>query len=197
MKNYKTQSITLAAILIAAVGSTAILIASTTQYSNAQEEEHTSTVVRDSAVVLLGGRTLPGNNFIHLYDTTPYMIMNGHIAAKLPCNDQSESPLKILIGSAPNLAAAEFETINELSTPGEMCLYHVDVESHPDTTNGTITDIALQNPTEENIEFPSTATVVIGVNEIALGAGEGHEGNEEGSAASNSTESMTTSNSTG
>ena len=194
MKNYKVQSITLAAILIAAVGSTSILIASTTQYSNAQE--HTSTVVRDSAVVLLGGRTLPGNNFIHLYDTTPYMIMNGHIAAKLPCNDQSESPLKILIGSAPNLAPAEFETVNELSTPGEMCLYHVDVESHPDTTNGTITDIALQNPTGENIEFPSTATVVIGVNEIAPGSGEGHEGNEEGSAT-NSTESMTTGNSIG
>ena len=175
MNNYKTQSITLAAILIAAVGSTSILIASTTQYSNAQE--HTSTVVRDSAVVLLGGRTLPSHNYIHLYDTTPYMIMNGHVAAKLPCNDQSESPLKILIGSAPNIAPAEFETIKELSTPGEMCLYHVDVESHPDTTNGTITDIAIQNPTGENIDFPSTATVVIGVNEIAPGAEEGHAGN--------------------
>ncbi len=70
MKNYKVQSITLAAILFAAVGSTSILILSTAQYSNAQE--HTSTVVRDSAVVLLGGRTLPANNFIHLYDTTPY-----------------------------------------------------------------------------------------------------------------------------
>ena len=192
MKNYKVQSISLAAILFAAVGSTSILISSTAQYSNAQE--HTSTVVRDSSVVLLGGRTLPGNNFIHLYDTTPYMIMNGHIAAKLPCNEQSESPLKILLGSAPNLAPAEFETINELSTPGEMCLYHVDVASHPDTTNGTITDIALQNPTGENIEFPSTATVVIGVNEIAPGAETEHE---EGSGASNSTESMTMSNSTG
>ena len=78
MKNYKVQSITLAAILLVAVGSTSILISSTAQYSNAQE--HTSTVVRDSAVVLLGERTLPANNFIHLYDTTPYMIMNGHIA---------------------------------------------------------------------------------------------------------------------
>ncbi len=88
------------------------------------------------------------------------MIMNGHIAAKLPCNDQSESPLKVLIGSAPNLTPAEFETVKELSTPGEMCLYHVDLESHPETANGTITDIALQNPTENNIQFPSTATLV-------------------------------------
>ena len=192
MKNYKVQSITLAAILLAAVGSTSILISSTAQYSNAQE--HTSTVVRDSAVVLLGERTLPANNFIHLYDTTPYMIMNGHIAAKLPCNDQSESPLKVLIGSAPNLAPAEFETVNESSTPGEMCLYHVDLESHPDTANGTITDIALQNPTDDNVQFPSTATVVIGVNEIAPGAEAEHE---EGSGASNRTESMNMGNSTG
>ena len=196
MKNNKVQSITLAAILLAAVGSTSILISSTAQYSNAQE--HTSTVVRDSAVVLLGERTLPANNFIHLYDTTPYMIMNGHIAAKLPCNDQSESPLKVLIGSAPNLAPAEFETVNELSTPGEMCLYHVDLESHPDTANGTITDIALQNPTDDNVQFPSTATVVIGVNEIAPGAEAEHEGSvEEGNGASNSTESMNMGNSTG
>jgi hypothetical protein len=196
MKNYKVQSITLAAILFAAIGSTSILISSTAQYSNAQE--HTSTVVRDSAVILLGGMTLPANNFIHLYDTTPYMIMNGHIAAKLPCNEQSESPLKVLIGSAPNLAPAEFETVKELSNPGEMCLYHVDLVSHPDTANGTITDIALQNPTEDNVQFPSTATVVIGVNEIAPGAETGHEGSvEEGSGASNSTESMTMSNSTG
>ncbi len=196
MKNYKVQSITLAAILFAAVGSTSILISSTARYSNAQE--HTSTVVRDSAVVLLGGMTLPANNFIHLYDTTPYMIMSGHIAAKLPCNEQSESPLKVLIGSAPNLAPAEFETVKELSNPGEMCLYHVDIESHPDTANGTITDIALQNPTENNIQFPSTATVVIGVNEIAPSAEAGHQGSvEEGSGASNNTVSMTMSNSTG
>jgi hypothetical protein len=52
----------------------------------------------------------------------------------------------------------------------------------------------LQNPTGENIEFPSTTTIVIGVNEIAPGAETGHV---EGSEASNSTESMTMSNSTG
>jgi hypothetical protein len=37
------------------------------------------TVVRDSAVILLEGKTLPANDFIHLYDTTPYMIKSGHI----------------------------------------------------------------------------------------------------------------------
>ena len=87
-------------------------------------------VVRDSAIALLGGGTLPGNDFIHLYDTTPYIIMNGHIAAKLPCNEDSESPLNlVLVGSAPNLTQTDFEVIGQLSNPGNMCLYHVDLES--------------------------------------------------------------------
>lgn len=123
---------------------------------------------------------------IHLYDTTPYMITVGHIAVKLPCDSKSETPYKILIGQAPNLKPADFELIKELSKPGEMCIYHVDLKSQPGTANGTITDIAIQNPTDKEVKFGPTATVVIGVDEIMPGA-------EEGGAMSN----MTTSNSTG
>ncbi len=168
MKNDRITSISLAAVLIAAIGSTSILFASTTQYSNAQGSK--STVVRDSQTILLEGKTLPARDFIHLYDTTPYMIMVGHIAVKLPCDSKSESPYKVLIGQAPNLKAAGFELVKELSKPGEICLYHVDVASHPGTTNGTITDIALQNPTNKEVKFGPTATVVIGVDEILPGA---------------------------
>jgi hypothetical protein len=185
MKNYKLQSITLAAILIAAIGSTAIGFAGNVQYSNAQESSK-STVVRDSQTILLEGKILPAKDFIHLYDSTPYMIMVGHIAVKLPCDSKSESPYKILIGQAPNLKAADFELIKELSKPGEMCVYHVDVKSEPGTANGTLTDIALQNPTDKEVKFSPTATVVIGVDEIAPLA-------EEGGAMGN----MTMGNSTG
>ncbi len=164
-----TLSISLAAILVAAVASTSIFLPSTMQNSYSQEP----TVVRDSQTIFLGGESIPANDFIHLYDSTPYMIMSGHIAAKLPCEDNSESPYKVLIGQAPSLRAADLELVTQLSTPGERCLYHVDLESQPGVENGTITDIALQNPTEEDIEFGPTDTVVIGVNEIApLGEGE-------------------------
>lgn len=144
--------------------------------------------VRDSTAVLLGGRTLPGNDYIHLYDTTPYIIMNGHIAAKLPCDDNSESPVKVLIGSAPNLTATDLELVSPLSTPGEVCLYHVDLESmRGGNTSDIITDIAIQNPTEDAVEFGSTDTVVIGINEIMKGAHEGHEGEEETGGTANTT----------
>ncbi|MFZ0316976.1 MAG: hypothetical protein WAL23_08580 [Nitrososphaeraceae archaeon] len=163
MKNSRMHSLTLAAILIGAVGSTSILFASTLQFSNAQEE----TVARDSQLILLEGKTLPAKDFIHLYDTTPYMIKVGHVAAKLPCDSKFETPLKVLIGQAPKLNASELELVKELSTPGKMCIYHVDVKSDPVGINPTtITDIALQNPTDNEVKFGPTATVVIGVDGI-------------------------------
>jgi hypothetical protein len=142
-----------------------------------QTDEHenqtsTNTVTRDSQTVLLEGESLPEGDFIHLYDSTPYKIMNGHIAAKLPCNDANSTEVNVLIGQAPNLQPAELEFVGPLSTPGELCLYHVDVASDETTP---ITDIAIQNNSTEDIDFPATSTIVFGVNEIAHLSGDHHE----------------------
>jgi hypothetical protein len=102
--------------------------------------------------------------------------LNGHVALKAPCQDDSTTPIQILIGSAPNMTAAPLENIAPLSTPGEQCLYHADLIPGGNVT--IITDIALKNPTEEDIEFPPTATVVIGINEITKGE-HGHSESEE------------------
>ena len=140
-----------------------------------QQKEHSETnTVRDSVTVLLQDRIIPGNDFIHLYDSTPYHIMNGHVALKAPCEDDSTSPIQVLIGSAPNMTAATLENIPTLSTPGEQCLYHVDLIPNGNVT--TLTDIALQNSGEEDIEFPPSATVVIGINEVK----KGEHGHSEG-----------------
>ena len=141
------------------------------------EESECSNVVRDSTVVLLEGKALGANDFIHLYDSTPYMIMNGHVAAKLPCDDNSESPVKVLIGSAPNLSTADLELVSDLSSPGVSCLYHADLQSTPEgNASSIVTDIAIQNPTGDQISFGSTDSVVIGINEIMKGAHEeGHD----------------------
>jgi hypothetical protein len=186
MKNNRILTLSLAAMFIATIASTSILFTSSMQYSYAQESSKENTVVRDSQTILLEGKTLPAKDFIHLYDTTPYMIMVGHVAVKLPCDDKSESPYKVLIGQAPNFVPAEFELIKNLSKAGEMCLYHVDLESTMEGEHGIITDIALQNPTDQEVKFGPTATVVIGVDEIMPGA-------EEGEAMGN----MTMGNSTG
>jgi hypothetical protein len=135
-------------------------------------ETSTSTVTRDSQTVLLEGESLPEGSFIHLYDSTPYKIMNGHIAAKVPCSDANSTEVNVLIGQAPNLQPAELEFVGPLSTPGELCLYHVDIASDETTA---ITDIAIQNNSTEDIDFPATSTIVLGVNEIAHLSGDHHE----------------------
>lgn len=139
-------------------------------YGNATAPHEDEFYVRDSQALLLEGSTVPSQGFIHLYDSTPYVIGNGHIAVNLPCEDNSTASLNVLIGQAPNLTAADLENVPELSTPGTLCLYHVDIPPQ----NVTVTDIALQNPGDSDEGLPAGSTVVIGVNEIMPGA-EHHE----------------------
>ena len=164
MQNKKSLIAVLAAII------TSMVFINTASTTPATAQAPTGTVVRDTVTLLLFGQMIPGNSYIHLYDSSPYKIVNGHIAAKIPCNDDSEAELNILTGSAPSFQPAELELIDgNLSTPGELCLYHVDI---PQKNVTTTTDIAIQNPTDSTIEFPETSTVVVGVNEIMPGAEE-------------------------
>ncbi len=158
----------------------------------ATTEEHTDTfTVRDSVFALLADQTIPASGFIHLYDSTPYSITNGHVAAKIPCDDESAPLLNILVGVAPDLTPAPLELVPPLSTAGELCLYHVDLpateQANATSANATsanatttmITDIAISNPGDEDVTLPSTSTVVIGINEIEKGAHTHEEGEEQ------------------
>jgi hypothetical protein len=151
------------------------------QTTTAAKTTHNVTIVRDSEAVLLDGKSIPGNDYIHLYDTTPFAIVNGHVAAKVPCDSNSTSQVQILIGSAPDFHPADLENVAALSTPGELCLYHVDLASN---ATSMITDIAIKNPSNSTIDFPDTSTVVIGVNEIMQG-GEEHDISEGHRTAGN------------
>ena len=146
-----------------------------------------SSIVRDSATVLLGMKVIPARDFIPLYDSSPYKIMNGHLTAKLPCDLKSESQLQILVGHIPNLKAVQLEVVKELSKPGDVCVYRLDLPPKslnlsstlpsssglPANTTATsnsvmsgVTDLAIQNPTGNPIRLPYTTAIVIGINEI-------------------------------
>ncbi len=162
-------------IAVFVAGASMFTVSSTYNIANAQGSQQQKNVVRDSQAILLEDKTIPANDYIHLYDSTPYIILNGHIAAKLPCDTNNTSPLKVLIGQAPNLTPAELEFVKPLSTPGKMCIYHVDI---PSKAGEVVTDVAIQNPTTSEIKLPATSSVVIGVNEIApLQGGSSSEGN--------------------
>ena len=154
-------------------------------HSSEENEYNKTTTVRDSVTLLLQDAIIPGTDFLHLYDSTPSHIINGHIALKVPCGADSNSPIQVLIGSAPNMTATTLENVAPLSTPGEQCLYHVDLRPGGNVT--TITDIALSNPTEDEIEFPPTSSVVIGINEVMKGE-HTSTGNGENSTGAEHTE---------
>ncbi|HJT48812.1 MAG TPA: hypothetical protein VJ729_11580 [Nitrososphaeraceae archaeon] len=165
MRQVKNSFEIAAIIAVFVAGASMFTASSTYNIANAQGgQQQQKNVVRDSQAILLEDKTIPANDYIHLYDSTPYMIINGHIAAKLPCDANNTSPLKVLIGQAPNLTPAELEFVKPLSTPGKMCIYHVDI---PSKAGQVVTDIAIQNPTTTEIKLPSTSSIVIGVNEIA------------------------------
>jgi hypothetical protein len=136
-------------------------------------------IVRDSETILLSGQVIPAGDYVHVYDASPYKIMNGHLATKIPCDQSFQPMVNILVGQAPKLQSIQLHLIEELSTASKLCIYHADLDpssrvthTPPDIEIGTITDIAIQNPTQKAIEFPPTASLVIGVNEIEPGAGE-------------------------
>jgi hypothetical protein len=130
-----------------------------------------TTVTRDTVTILLEGKSIPGMGFLHLYDSTPYKIGNGHIALHVPCDSSSKPIVNVLIGSAPDVKPVEPEFVKELSQPGVMCIYHVDIGAK----NVTQTDIAIQNPSNQTITFPPSSGITIGVNEIMpIGGGHTH-----------------------
>ena len=115
------------------------------------------TVTRDSVTILLEGKSIPAKGFLHLYDSTPYKIDNGHIALHVPCDTNSKPIVNVLVGSAPDVKPVEPEIVKELSQPGNTCIFHLDIGSD-NASNVIQTDIAIQNP--------SSQTITIGVKPI-------------------------------
>jgi hypothetical protein len=126
-------------------------------------KQQQGTIVRDSSTTLLSNETIPAGGYIQLYDSAPYAIVNGHITAKIPCDDNSNSTLTVLTGSIPELQPAELKLVQNLSTPGKLCMYHIDL---PPEGGFIITDIVIKNPGVDDIKLPDTSTVVVGVNKI-------------------------------
>ncbi|HEY7078540.1 MAG TPA: hypothetical protein VH500_02495, partial [Nitrososphaeraceae archaeon] len=66
--------------------------------SSAGAADNQSKVSRDSVTLLLQGQTIPAKGFLHIYDSTPYMINAGHVALHVPCDSSSKADVNVLIG---------------------------------------------------------------------------------------------------
>jgi hypothetical protein len=145
-----------------------------------------NTIVTNVDTLLLAHQIIPPKDFIPIYDTSPYKILNGHLDAKIPCDANSVPSLQILAGHLPSLKPLQLQLIKEYSQPGNVCMYHVDIGSTTTTTkvgadgktvdkvvggqqSNTTTinsDLLLHNPSEYRIVLPNTSAVVVGVNLI-------------------------------
>lgn len=60
------------------------------------------------------------------------MILNGHVALHVPWDSNSKPDVDVPIGPAPNFTKVQADIIQGgLSHPGQMCLYHADINSDP------------------------------------------------------------------
>lgn len=122
---------------------------------------HKSDTNRASLTVLLGGTTLGNDEFILLYDSTPY-ASKGHIALNLPCDgSKPDVPLfRVLVGRAPDLASMRLGYIEQISKPPDMCVYHTQFGF-----GDPVTDVVLKNVSGEEISFRGPHSIVITTHE--------------------------------
>jgi hypothetical protein len=95
------------------------------QISSGLDYVHNATTDTASLAVLLNGLNLSQNQFILLYDSTPF-ASKGHIALNLPCDSSnpSSSLFQVLVGRAPDIIPTRLGYIEQVSAPPDMCVYH-------------------------------------------------------------------------
>ena len=145
------------------------------QHSQHEVHEAQTSEVFDTVPVLLDGKVIPAKKYIHLYTSAPSKIATGHIQAHIPCDANGVSPLKVIGGMM--IMPEEVPPLNmtldsAMSTPGMICMYHLDIMQQNESS---ITDIALLNPTEQNITLPDMTSAIIHVAAIETGTAEGEE----------------------
>ena len=144
---------------------TAIILSTNNVNIAFSQHEAQTTDIYDSQTILLDGKVIHAKSFIHLYSSAPSNIASAHIQAHIPCDSNGVSPLEVLGGMMimPDLPPLNM-TLDPMSTPGMICMYHLDITEQ----NGSkVTDIALLNPTEQDIMLPNMTSAVIHVSKIA------------------------------
>lgn len=122
---------------------------------------HKSDTNRASFTVLLDGATLGDQEFILLYDSTPY-ASKGHIALNLPCDEDNPRAalFQVLVGRAPDLTPMALGYIEQISKTPEMCVYHTQFGF-----GDPVTDVVLKNVSGDEISFRGPHSVVITTHE--------------------------------
>src|ERR671919_58742 len=131
------------------------------QVSSGLDYVHNATTDTASLAVLLNGLNLSQNQFILLYDSTPF-ASKGHIGLNLPCDSSNpSSPLfQVLVGRAPDIIPTRLGYIEQVSAPPEMCVYHAQFGF-----GDPVTDVILKYIANGTISLKGSHSVAITTHE--------------------------------
>lgn len=123
-----------------------------------------------SNTIMLQDQIIPEKDYLYLYSTYPFSIVNGSIHAKLPCDANMNSTVTIYIGRIPDLRTVDLRVMMALSKAGYMCLYEALVseinESQNDGRVKSITDIFIYNSGDRKVVLPDTSSITIEINKL-------------------------------
>jgi hypothetical protein len=152
-------------------GSTNSSLAEQTKLDSAMSQQiarsldyvHKSDTNMASLTIPLHDVKLSANQFILLYDSTPY-ASKGHIALNLPCdaNTPNVPIFQVLAGRAPDLTPLALGYISQISVTPQMCVYHGQFgfgSGYP------VTDIVLKNISGKIISLEGPNSVAISTHE--------------------------------
>src|SRR5919198_2548878 len=132
------------------------------QIARSLDYVHKSDTNMASLTIPLHDVNLSANQFILLYDSTPY-ASKGHIALNLPCdaNTPNVPIFQVLVGRAPNLTPLALGYISRISVAPLMCVYHGQFGfADP------VTDIVLKNISGKTISLGGPHSVAISTHEF-------------------------------
>jgi hypothetical protein len=132
------------------------------QIARSLDYVHKSDINIAPVTIPLHGVNLSANQFILLYDSTPY-ASKGHIALNLPCDANTpDVPIfQVLVGRAPNLTPLALGYISPISVAPQMCVYHGQFGF-----GDPITDIVLKNVSGRTISLEGPHSVAISTHEF-------------------------------
>ena len=132
------------------------------QIASSLDYVHKSDINIAPLTVPLHGVNLSANQFILLYDSTPY-ASKGHIALNLPCdaNTPNVPIFQVLVGRAPDLTPLALGYISQISSVPQMCVYHGQFGF-----GDPVTDIVLKNISGKTIGLTGPHSVAISTHEF-------------------------------
>jgi hypothetical protein len=131
------------------------------QISTNLNYSHKADTNRASLTTLLNGVKLNPNEFILLYDSTPY-ASKGHIALNLPCNNNNPAvpDFQVLFGRAPDMVPTTLGYLGPISQPPQLCMYHAQFGF-----GDPVTDVILKNISDRPVNLTGPHSVVITTHE--------------------------------